>query len=138
MRVKQIDLLARTIRFEPGTIKNGDGREETITKRVFEMLKVCAHGKIPDGHVLTRKHGTPVQDLCGTLAKACERAGGPALLFDDLRRTAARSLRRAGAAEGVIMKIGGWRTRSVFKRYAIVSRADICDAIEAGQSPERA
>jgi len=32
-------------------------------------------------------------------------------------------------AEGVIMKIGGWRTRSVFEQYAIVSQADIADAI---------
>ena len=29
----------------------------------------------------------------------------------------------------IIMKIGGWRTRSVFERYAIVSQADIADAI---------
>ena len=27
------------------------------------------------------------------------------------------------------MKIGGWRTRSVFKRYAIVSRTDMADAM---------
>jgi hypothetical protein len=27
------------------------------------------------------------------------------------------------------MKIGGWRTRSVFERYAIVSRSDMNDAI---------
>ena len=33
-------------------------------------------------------------------------------------------------AEGVIMKIGGWRTRSVFERYAIVSQSDISDAID--------
>ena len=32
-------------------------------------------------------------------------------------------------AEGIIMKIGGWRTRSVFERYAIVSRSDMNDAI---------
>jgi len=32
-------------------------------------------------------------------------------------------------AEGVIMKIGGWRTRSVFERYAIVSQADIAEAV---------
>jgi len=28
------------------------------------------------------------------------------------------------------MKIGGWRTRSVFERYAIVSQADIADALK--------
>jgi hypothetical protein len=48
------------------------------------------------------------------------------VLWVDLRSTAARNLRRA---EGVIMKIGGWRTRSVFERYAIVSQADIVEAL---------
>ena len=28
------------------------------------------------------------------------------------------------------MKIGGWRTRSVFERYAIVSQIDVRDALE--------
>jgi hypothetical protein len=32
-------------------------------------------------------------------------------------------------AEGVIVKIGGWRTRSVFDRYAIVSADDCTDAL---------
>jgi hypothetical protein len=28
------------------------------------------------------------------------------------------------------MKIGGWRTRSVFERYAIVSQTDIADTLK--------
>lgn len=60
------------------------------------------------------------------------------LIFHDLRRTAARNLRRAGIAEGVIMKIGGWKTRSVFERYAIVNRTDIVDAMKKLQQAEKA
>ena len=33
-------------------------------------------------------------------------------------------------AEGVIMRVGGWRTRSVFERYNIVSQTDISDALD--------
>ena len=37
----------------------------------------------------------------------------------------------------MIMKIGGWRTRSVFERYAIVSRNDIADAMLKLQQSEK-
>jgi integrase len=129
MRVKQVDLLSRTIRLEPGTTKNRDGREVTMTRRVHELLKLCVFGKKADDSVFTHSNGQPVRDFRGKWAKACESAGVPGLLFHDLRRTAARNLRKAGVAEGVIMKIGGWRTRSVFERYAIVSQSDITEAI---------
>jgi hypothetical protein len=35
------------------------------------------------------------------------------------------------------MKIAGWRTRSVFERYAIVSRNDIADAMRQLQDSEK-
>jgi hypothetical protein len=35
------------------------------------------------------------------------------------------------------MKIGGWRTRNVFERYAIVSRNDISDAMSQLQHSEK-
>ena len=59
------------------------------------------------------------------------------MIFHDLRRTAERNLRRAGIAETVIMKIGDWRTRSVFERYASVSRGDMVDAIQKLQRAEQ-
>ncbi len=80
--------------------------------------------------MLTRPDGKPVKDFRETWGNACKSAGVPDFLYRDLRRTAARNLRRAGIAEGVIMKIGGWRTRSVFERYAIVSQTDIADALK--------
>jgi len=45
------------------------------------------------------------------------------LIFHDLRRSATRNARASGVAEGVIMKMGGWKTRSVFERYAMLQRA---------------
>lgn len=51
------------------------------------------------------------------------------LLFHDLRRSAARNARASGVAEGVIMKLGGWKTREVFDRYAIIAESDMEDAI---------
>jgi integrase len=137
MRVKQIDLLSRTIRLEPGTTKNRDGREVTMTKRVYHFLKPCVFGKAGEDFVFTRSNEKPVRDFRGTWSAGCKKAGVTGLLFHDLRRTAARNLRKAGVAEGVIMKIGGWRTRSVFERYAIVSQSDVVDAIQKLETRNR-
>ena len=51
------------------------------------------------------------------------------LLFHDLRRTAARNLRRSGIPESLVKTIGGWKTTSVFHRYAIVDRRDMATAV---------
>jgi hypothetical protein len=56
-------------------------------------------------------------------------AAHPSCLFHDMRRTGARNLRRAGIPESVVMKIGGWKTNSVFRRYAITIRRDMAQAI---------
>jgi hypothetical protein len=47
------------------------------------------------------------------------------------------NLRRAGISGTVIMKIGGWKTRSVFERYAIVNRRDIAEAMVKLESNRR-
>jgi integrase len=129
LRVAQLDFAERVIRLEPGTTKNGEGREVVMTEAVYTLLRACVAGKVDADYAFTRENGRQVKDFRETWAKACKAAGVPALLFHDLRRTAARNLRRAGIAEGVIQRIGGWKTRSVFERYAIVTRTDIADAM---------
>ncbi len=165
MRVRQVDLAQRTIRLEPGTTKNSDGREVVLTDAVLALLTICVQDKEPSDYVFTRPNGTPVRDFRTTWENACVRAevgrvvcaecdkpavsgrqckhcGSKAshysgLIFHDLRRTAARNLRRAGISETVIMRIGGWRTRSVFERYAIVNRSDIAEAMAKLQKSEQ-
>src|SRR5262245_2432620 len=52
------------------------------------------------------------------------------LLFHDLRRSGARNYRRAQVTEDVIMRIGGWKTPSMFRRYNVVDERDLSEAAE--------
>jgi integrase len=124
-----------------------------MTGEVCQLLRACVADKHPDDHVFTRENGEPVQDFRGAWWALCEKAGlgrfvrvkdrkgrvrdkWQGLLFHDLRRSAARNMVRYGVDEGVVMKIGGWKTRAVFERYNIVSESDITEVaskIEEGR-----
>jgi integrase len=108
--------------------------------------------------VFTREGGKEVKDfrktwwnLCiaaGLGEFVCRDCGGPwtgeecaecgslkrkyqGLIPHDLRRSAAKALRRAGVPESVIMKTGGWKTAAMFRRYTIDSASDQRGAMEA-------
>lgn len=61
--------------------------------------------------------------------EACVKAGVPAALIHDLRRTAARDLRRAGVAPYVAMAQLGHRDTRTHQAYSVVLPADAADAI---------
>ncbi len=129
LRVGQVDLAARTIRLEVGETKNKQGREITMTQAVHTLLVASISGKKPDDYALTREDGKRVKDFRKAWRNLCAAAGVSGLMVHDMRRTGSHHLRRAGVAEGVIMKVGGWRTRSVFERYNIVDQSDIREAM---------
>ena len=154
LRVRQIDLLLRTVDLNPGATKNKDARVIKMTREVHAIISMCVEGKRPEDRVFTREDGKPIGDFRKTWYKMCCAVGlgrmacrvcdrtategrcecGSAdlhyigLLVHDLRRTGCRNLRRLGVHEKTIMKIGGWRTRSVFDRYNIVDEKDLADA----------
>ncbi len=162
LRARHVNLANRTIRLDPGSTKNGEGREVSMTAKVAELLRQRVAMKKPDDYVLTRgdKDGTqrPVVDMrdawqnlcvragqgafvctrCGavvTKRKPCSQCGSRSwryrgLIPHELRRSAAKALRRAGVPESVVQKIGGWKTRAMFDRYAIVSGTDQRAAVE--------
>jgi integrase len=71
---------------------------------------------------------TRVFDLRKSWAHACRDAGVPGVLFHDLRRSAVRNMEQAGVPRSVAMKISGHKTEAVYRRYAIVSDADLAAA----------
>jgi integrase len=100
-----------------------------------QLAREAVHDKRPDDFLLTRKGNRRVLDFRQNWEKLCARAGLEDLLVHDLRRSAARNLRRAGVAESVVMEIGGWKTRSVFLRYDIVNSKDKKRAMEQLEQP---
>jgi len=58
-----------------------------------------------------------------------ERAGVPGRFVHDLRRTAVRNLERAGVSRSVAMKLTGQKAESIYRRYAIVSGADLSEGV---------
>lgn len=128
LRVRQVDLISRTIRLDVGSTKNGEGRIAPMTDEVVTLLTACIIGKKPDDRVFTREDGKPVGDFRKKWASVCKRAGVDGLLFHDLRRSGVRNMRRLGIQESIAMKISGHKTRSVFERYNIVDESDITEA----------
>jgi len=157
LRVRQVDLTGRTLRLDPGTTKNKKGREVAIDTSLAELFRAACAGKGPDELVFTRDDGSAVLDFRGAWRNLCVRTGVGeyrcagcdaewtgklcacgsrkrkyhGLIVHDMRRSAARNLRRAGVHENVIMDMGGWKTRSMFDRYAIVNPEDTRRALEA-------
>lgn len=81
-------------------------------------------------HSAGRRAGTQRKGMRKRWLTAVVKAGVPGRIPHDFRRTAVRNLERRGVARSVAMKITGHKTESVYRRYAIVSDADLREATE--------
>jgi integrase len=136
----QVDLAAGTIRLEPGTDKNEDGREVYLTPELHSLVaaqmdRITHFARrlnrvVPFlfPHFTGRYIGAQLQDFRAAWKTACQRAQVVGMLRHDFRRTAVRNMVNSGILERVAMTMTGHRTRSVFDRYHIVSPDDLKDA----------
>jgi integrase len=131
---RQVDFEAGTIRLEPGTTKNDEGR--LFPFRAFPALEDVLRQQWARAHALAHRtetivpwvfhrQGAPIGDFRKAWATACVAAGTPGRMPHDFRRTAVRNLERAGVPRSVAMKLTGHKTESVYRRYAIVSETDL-------------
>jgi integrase len=144
LKLAQVDLARGTLRLEPGTTKNDDGREVALTTELRTLLaeqvarvqalskamqKVCPY-LFPHLTSHQRPRGTQKVDFRDAWSHACIAAGHAKQIRHDFRRTAVRNMVNAGVPERVAMSITGHKTRAVFDRYHIVSPADLRAAAE--------
>jgi integrase len=122
LRVGQCDFDNKIIMLNPGETKNEDAREAPMVGQVETLLQACCAGKKPTDYVFTRSDGKPVLIFRHVWRTMCVRAGIPGLLFHDLRRTGRRNMSLAGIPDDTALKIGGWKTDSVARRYNIQGR----------------
>jgi integrase len=127
LSIRQFDIGSSRILLDPGTTKNDDGRVVKFKPGsvLASLLTACCHGKQSDDYVFTREDGSRVRDFRFAWAKVC-----CACELGQMTCAECRKVVDSSVAEGVIMKMGGWKTRSVFERYAIVAESDMDDAIE--------
>jgi integrase len=127
--------VAGVVRLEPGTTKNGDGREFPCTQELRDLLVQQEEEKKRlqrEGIIcpwVFHRNGKPIRDFRGAWETATKLAGCPGRIPHDLRRTAVRNLVRSGIPEKIAMKLTGHKTRSVFDRYDVSSKRDLADAV---------
>jgi len=134
----QVDFGAGMVRLEPRTTKNDDGR--TFPFAVLPDLEALLRGQRAYTDMVEAATGRPVplvfhrfgkqiQHYRDAWGSACARAGTSDRVPHDLRRTAVRALERAGVSRSVAMKLTGHKTEAVYRRYAIVSEADLREGV---------
>jgi integrase len=137
---RQVDLEVGTVRLDPGTTKNRDGRLSPFGQALPELRQLLEEQKAATKAIEAAKNlicqwvfhrnGRPIKSLRKAWENACVAAGVPGRIPHDLRRTAVRNLERAGVSRGVAMQLTGHKTESVYRRYAIVSERDLGAGIE--------
>lgn len=133
---RMVDRQSGTIRIE--STKNDEPR--TIPYAVLPVLRDVVEAQWTRTKEIERRTGKIVAPVfhrggrrirafLGAWHAACAKAGLPGRIPHDCRRSAARNMVRAGIPQRVAMAIGGWKTDSVFRRYAIVDEKLIAESL---------
>ncbi len=117
------------VTLDPGETKNDQGRTIYLDKELKLILeqqwKARKKGSKLVQYVFFNSTGDDkVKRFDRSWKTACKKAGIGRRLIHDLRRTAVRNMVRAGIPQRVAMMISGYKTRSVFERYNMVSEND--------------
>jgi len=86
-----------------------------------------------DCEYVFHRRGKPIRSFEKAFRAAAKAIDMPGLLPHDMRRSAVRNFRRAGLSEHEGMALSGHKTDSVYRRYDIISEADLTEAMNRVQ-----
>lgn len=127
---RQVDFTAGTVRLEPGTTKNAEGRVFPFDALPALAALLDALQRTREGPRVFHDAGRPIgyRSFLDAWNAACQ-AAEVLRIPHDLRRTAVRNLERAGVARSVAMQLTGHKTEAVYRRYAVVAEQDLRDGV---------
>jgi integrase len=124
---KRRNLTGASVRLPGVMVKNKTPLTIPVTGVLLDILRRRVATRDLRCPFVFHQDGKQLSNFRTAWTTACTAIGRESLLLHDLRRSAARNLRRAGVDESTIMRIGGWKTASMFKRYAITDDTDVRD-----------
>lgn len=124
LRVQDVSLPDKLILLQ--TSKNGQPRAVVMPPNILMLVTALVTGKQP-----AEKLFPSLWEVRKMWSAVCAAAGVKDAHLHDWRRTSARNKSAAGVPQHVIMDIHGWRTASMFRRYAITNTADQLAMFEA-------
>jgi integrase len=116
LRVRDVNIVEQTVKIL--TSKNGDARECAVTPVLAALLQQLIAARGQDELLFE------TQDIRYAWARVVKAAKVTGATFHDWRRTAARAKRAAGVDTSIILKMQGWKTDAMMRRYAIVDLDD--------------
>ncbi len=137
LRWQNVEWDDEVINLDVGTTKNRRGRvfpfgDYPALRELLERQRAYTNTTEADLHHdvpwVFHRHGKPIKDHYAGWRAACKRAGLEGRTFHDLRRSAIRTMIRAGVSKNVAMKLSGHKTGSVFDRYDIDDLDDLREA----------
>lgn len=131
LRIEEGELRSGTVRLPGAVTKNKKPLPLVLKGRLLDVVRRRWALRVAACPYVFHRSGRPIVSFEGAWHAAREAIGFVGLHFHDLRRSGARNLRRAGVGEDVIMRMGGWKTRSMFSRYSIVDETDLAEAADA-------
>ena len=130
LRIEDGPVTGGSVRLPGAVTKNKKPLPLVLTGQLLDLVARRWRLRVAECPYVFHRSGRAIRDFRATWGAACEAVGLPGLLFHDLRRSGARNYRRAQVTEDVIMRIGGWKTPSMFRRYNVVDERDLTEAGE--------